>query len=311
MAAKEYSARILQLTEHIIQLNPAHYTVWLYRAHTLFALGSDLRTELEWVGGISLDNQKNYQIRHHRQLLVEHLFPTLESRAAILELARAELAFMALMFAHDSKNYHMWSYRQFLVRKLALFPSQCRPDDNPDDEVPDELANTAMLIADDVRNNSAWAHRFFLVFSDPGCTSASGCCRAADPDPAVPAAVIDRELAFATAQARRAPQNQCPWNYARGVLRKGSRGLVELAAFAAEFVTLGGDGEEGEQEVVKSSHALDFLADAWAEVGEWDRADRVLELLRDRYDRVRARYWEWRREGLREIRRAAAAASAA
>lgn len=28
MAANEYSERVLSLTEHIIALNPAHYTVW-------------------------------------------------------------------------------------------------------------------------------------------------------------------------------------------------------------------------------------------------------------------------------------------
>lgn len=28
MAANEYSQRALELTEHIIKMNPAHYTVW-------------------------------------------------------------------------------------------------------------------------------------------------------------------------------------------------------------------------------------------------------------------------------------------
>jgi protein farnesyltransferase/geranylgeranyltransferase type-1 subunit alpha len=34
MAANEKSERVLQLTEHIIKLNPAHYTVW-YMPFTL------------------------------------------------------------------------------------------------------------------------------------------------------------------------------------------------------------------------------------------------------------------------------------
>jgi protein farnesyltransferase/geranylgeranyltransferase type-1 subunit alpha len=294
MAVKEYSPRVLHLTEHIIDLNPAHYTVWLYRANTIFALNANIYDELEWVDSISMDNQKNYQIRHHRQLLIDHLFTTLKSRAEVLALARRELEFMAVMFAQDSKNYHMWSYRQYLVRKLSLFPSQCGTAETGE---PDELANMEALIADDVRNNSAWAHRFFLIFFDPGCSSPGS--RATERDDAVPAAVIDREIEFAKERLALAPQNQCPWNYIRGVLRKGGRPLAALEGFVAQFVRLGDAECRGDD--VKSSHALDFLADAWAEMGEWEKADRALVLLEEKYDRIRGSYWAWRREMVNEM----------
>ncbi|KAI9816993.1 MAG: hypothetical protein M1826_001688 [Phylliscum demangeonii] len=62
MAADEFSERVLDLTEHIIDLNPAHYTVWLYRAKTLFAMKKNLRQEIEWLNEIALAFQKNYQI---------------------------------------------------------------------------------------------------------------------------------------------------------------------------------------------------------------------------------------------------------
>jgi protein farnesyltransferase/geranylgeranyltransferase type-1 subunit alpha len=35
MAKNEYSDRVLGLTEHIIGLNPAHYTVWYVHAPTV------------------------------------------------------------------------------------------------------------------------------------------------------------------------------------------------------------------------------------------------------------------------------------
>lgn len=61
----------------------------------------------------------------------------------------------------------------------------------------------------------------------------------------------------------------------------------------------GDEDEDGDgKEVVKSSHALDFLADCWAAKGELVSADRALRLLGDRYDRIRRNYWEWRRESL-------------
>ena len=63
--------------------------------------------------------------------------------------------FIGRMFERDSKNYHVWSYRQWLVRRFDLW-------DNG------ELAFVEKLLERDVRNNSAWNHRFFVVFARGG-----------------------------------------------------------------------------------------------------------------------------------------------
>lgn len=55
------------------------------------------------------------------------------------------------MLEQDSKNYHVWSYRQWLVKRFDLF------------DKPEELEWTAEMIEADVRNNSAWNHRYYLV----------------------------------------------------------------------------------------------------------------------------------------------------
>lgn len=278
MAAEERSPRVLGLTEHIISLNAAHYTVWLYRASTLLALNSPIDEELEWINGVALENQKNYQIWTHRQTLIDHLYPQISSDAAAVQaLAESESAFMAEMFDEDSKNYHVWSHRQYVVRKLDLWDSAA------------ELASIEDLLQRDVRNNSAWSHRFFLVFSNPAYSTPDS--RATAPDPRVPAAVIDRELRFAQAAAYEAPQNQSPWEYLRGVLRKSGRPLGTLEEFAGEFASVPEEGEED----VKSSHALDLLADVWTEKGEKARADRAWRLLGEKYDPIRKNYWEWKR----------------
>lgn len=280
MASEEHSPRVLDLTSHIISLNPAHYTVWLYRASTIFALNSSVASELEWVNDIALSHQKNYQIWHHRQILIDHLYPSIsDDPEKIKALEESERDFMTQMFDEDSKNYHVWSYRQYLVRKLNLFNQA-------------EIKSIEQLLRTDVRNNSAWSHRFFVVFSDPKQSTPGS--KATAHDPAVPDAIVDRELAFAQAATFEAPQNQSPWNYFRGVLRKGGRSLASLESFASEFVTLG-KGTVGEGEDVKSSHALDFLADVWTEKGQKEDADKALRLLGDRYDKVRKNYWEWRR----------------
>jgi protein farnesyltransferase/geranylgeranyltransferase type-1 subunit alpha len=240
-----------------------------------------VQEELEWVNEIALSHQKNYQIWHHRQLLVDNLYPKVEGdETKKKELEESEREFMTAMFDQDAKNYHVWSYRQYLVRKLGMWNDQ-------------ELKSIEALLREDVRNNSAWSHRFFLVFSDPKHSTPDS--RATAHDPAIRSSIIDRELSFAQAATYEAPQNQSPWNYIRGVLRKGGRPLSSLESFATEFVDLKG---QGGGEVVRSSHALDFLADAWSEQGKTEEASRALRLLGDRYDRVRKNYWEWKRKQL-------------
>ena len=126
MAAKEYSPRCLRLTDHIISMNPAHYTVWLYRFANVRELNISIRDEIEWLNHVSLEHLKNYQIWHHRQLLLDNLYPAIVTDDDdVAALARSETAFIERMLALDTKNYHVWSYRQYLVRKLgsALWPS--------------------------------------------------------------------------------------------------------------------------------------------------------------------------------------------
>ena len=100
---------------------------------------------------------------------------------------------------------------------------------------------------------------------------------------------MEREIKYSKAKILEEPQNQSPWNYLRGVLKKKGKGLGECREFAEQFADL-----EREDEV-RSSHALDFLADAWMEGEERERAGRALELLARRYDPIRKTYWNYRR----------------
>ncbi|KAK1754525.1 hypothetical protein QBC47DRAFT_384149 [Echria macrotheca] len=283
MASKEYSDRCLRLTETIIEMNPAHYTVWLYRAAIIQALKLSIPYEMEWLNKVALDNLKNYQIWHHRHLLVDSYYPTIaEDAEATKEFGAAEQAFLTRILAEDAKNYHVWSYRSYLVDKLGMW------DD------PGELAAVEDLIDADVRNNSAWSHRFFLVFSHPARSTPG--VAATEPDPAAPSEIVDREVSYAKDKIVLAPQNQSPWNYLRGVLVKGGRKLAEAEEFSSQFVV--GLGEGGGREEVTSTHALDLLAEIYAEKGDKERADLCLRRLGEKWDRIRVGYWEWRRKCL-------------
>ncbi|KAF2222138.1 hypothetical protein BDZ85DRAFT_314528 [Elsinoe ampelina] len=254
MAANEMSERALDLTEDIISLNPAHYTVWLYRAKILSSLNLDLNEEITWLNNIALRHQKNYQIWHHRQYLLDRIGN-----------ADGEIAFVNRMLAGDAKNYHVWSYRQWLVRRFGLWDTN-------------ELEETALFVAADVRNNSAWNHRFFIV---NGSEDGQG---VKDQN------VFEREVAFAKEAIRKAPQNQSPWAYLKGTVEraKGKDGSKQLVEFCGEFVDL-------DQGTVRSSHALDLLAEIWGREKKVAEASKAYELLRDKYDPVRRNYWEYLR----------------
>jgi protein farnesyltransferase/geranylgeranyltransferase type-1 subunit alpha len=257
-------------------MNPAHYTVWLYRFKIVKTLKLPVPEEIEWLNQVALSNLKNYQIWHHRQLLIDYHFPSIaEDEEAIKKLARTETQFLNTMLEEDTKNYHVWSYRQYLVKNLGMWNVT-------------ELAATQNFIEDDIRNNSAWAHRFFLVFSDPSIATLD--LPATSQDPKVPGSIIDRELAYAKEKISLAPQNQSSWNFLRGVLAKGGRSLSDVLEFSEQFVS--NLGEEVEE--VSSSHALDLLADAYSQAGDKDRARICLQRLWEKWDPVREGYWKYR-----------------
>ncbi|OJJ59925.1 hypothetical protein ASPSYDRAFT_200962 [Aspergillus sydowii CBS 593.65] len=283
MAANEMSERALKLTEDIISMNPAHYTVWIYRAKIVFALEKDLIEELEWLNRVSLKYLKNYQIWHHRQVLMasrEH-FPSLPPK---------EMDFLMEMFAQDSKNYHVWTYRHWLVRHFGLWDS------------PREIADVNSLLNSDLRNNSAWNHRYMLRFGpgseepDAGMVHGGGPPAKKGRHGVVDEDMVDEELQYAQEQIVRAPENRSPWSYARGVLRAAGRPLSEWKDFAQKFVIDKRDGQGQLVDVeVKSSHAVEWLADVYAQGGTApDEAIRMLNLLKDKYDPIRKNYWNYR-----------------
>ncbi|KAF2262543.1 protein prenylyltransferase [Lojkania enalia] len=253
MVNNEYSERVLGLTEHIIKMNAAHYTVWLYRAKVLEQLGADLRREIAWLNPTALKHLKNYQIWNHRQTIIDKLGSP-----------EGESEFISTMLEQDSKNYHVWSYRQWLVQRFDLYTDE-------------ELKWTENMIEEDVRNNSAWNHRFYLVVGKKD-------------GQAVPEDAVQRELEYAKAAIRKAPQNQSPWNYLRGILRHNKLPIAMIKGFALEFA----DVEKPDD--VYSSHALDTLVDIYAEEEDKkEEAKKALELLATRYDPIRKQYWNYRK----------------
>lgn len=115
----EVSERALALTDMLVHMNPANYTVWQCRAHVLIQMALSgqendrLYKELDFLDTFALVNMKNYQVwyanmtltrRQHRKLIV-----------SILGDPSRELEFVSSVLNHDGKNYHTWAYRQWIL----------------------------------------------------------------------------------------------------------------------------------------------------------------------------------------------------
>ena len=241
----------------------------------LLELSKPLDDEVAWLNEMARAHLKNYQIWHHRQTVVD--------RRGSCE---GEMDSLREILSLDDKNYHVWSYRQWLVRRFGLW-----------DE--DEVEDMDVMLADDVRNNSAWNHRWFVIFGNE------------ERKPMDDAVIVEREIEcvrrracteasllthaaarYAKSAIHRAPQNQSPWNYLRGLQRSARLPPTALKAFALEFASLDRPDD------VTSSHALEVLADSYAAEGDTEKATKAFDLLIHRFDPVRARYWDWMKSSL-------------
>jgi len=218
-------------------------------------------------------------------------------------LPPTEPAVITSTLALDTKNYHVWTYRQWLCTR---FPSALLLH-------PDELSRTETMITQDVRNNSAWNHRWFLVFGaedlqaagTQGLGGLKGVSAVVDED------IVEREIAYAQAKIRLAPQNPSPWTYLRGVLRRAGRPMSDMEGFCLEFV-----GEDGDVELeadaanavpgVRSSHAVEWLGEIWGTHGQMKRAAECWDVLGRKWDPVRKGYWDYRRRRLEDEAKAGA-----
>lgn len=258
MQAKEYSERALALTAVGIELLASHYSIWVYRYNIITKLDHDLYEELDFLESIALDNEKNYQIWNYRQLIIERVIKT----KGLYDYHR-EFPIIEVMLLEDAKNHHVWTYKKWVVARFDLYKD------------PNENKMIDAILENDVRNNSAWNHRFFLKFSQ---------------DKLITSDVMDEELEYVKLQIKRSPQNESSWSYLRGIIRKCGLELKTLESFCREFVDTTGDmGNDAELDLVKSSFALEILA----EISDIKEAVKYYELLSERYDPIRKNYWAY------------------
>lgn len=157
-------------------------------------MNKDLHEELNYIEKVILKQTKNYQVWHHRKVLVEWLQdPSKEKYLTETALAK------------DAKNYHAWQHRQWVIKtfKWVFVVNNIFGDHMCMfffSLYEGELNYVDQLLQDDVKNNSAWNQRYFVVNSTTGFT----------PE------VLEWEIDYTLSKIRTAIENESAWNYLRG-----------------------------------------------------------------------------------------------
>nr|XP_019000169.1 geranylgeranyl transferase type-2 subunit alpha [Kwoniella mangroviensis CBS 8507]OCF63630.1 geranylgeranyl transferase type-2 subunit alpha [Kwoniella mangroviensis CBS 8507] len=152
---KEYNIESLDQTTRLLDLNPEFYTIWNYRRNILLGLFpslspeevvSHLTTDLRLTTSYLLVHPKVYWIWNHRKWCLESV-PDGPGDTVTWkeEFWKGELKLVEKMLDADSRNFHAWDYRRYVLSSL---PTQ-RP-------LSDELKYTQTKIESNFSNFSAW-----------------------------------------------------------------------------------------------------------------------------------------------------------
>lgn len=168
---KIYTKDTLNKTTTVLLLNPEFYTVWNYRREILLDLFSKnilkkkeaLEDDLKIVMSQLKRLPKCYWVWNHRIWCLNQLQTTNEANWDV------ELAIVSKLLEMDSRNFHGWQYRRFLVeniQKKAAREYNTQP--NLEELVQlkiniKEFEYTTSKINKNISNFSAWHNRTKLI----------------------------------------------------------------------------------------------------------------------------------------------------
>ncbi|KAF8974143.1 CAAX geranylgeranyltransferase alpha subunit [Entomortierella lignicola] len=193
---------------------------------------------------------------------------------AVRDAVRVELDFIAEALVEESKNYHAWSYRQWVLAHFGHGPWW-----------EEELSYVDELLKIDIRNNSAWNQRFFAITVGPqGLTEE----------------ILVREVEYAKTKIDRTPNNESPWVYLTGILNKAKHPLTEIKEFCEGLVSR----VQANVSPYLHSTLLDIYEQEAKEQKKADSLSKALAeatMLAEKVDTIRTKYWSWRITQLNSI----------
>ncbi|KAF2658392.1 hypothetical protein K491DRAFT_756116 [Lophiostoma macrostomum CBS 122681] len=183
---REYTIQVLGLTTKLLNENPEYYTVWNHRRRVLETLlitpaagdessesperrlGEYIQADLQLTFALLRKFPKCYWIWNHRDWALRK-GETLLGFDTSRNLWSGELLLVGKMLHADSRNFHAWSYRRFVVAQIerlgssAVQSEEKVPLNEPRSLAESEFEYTTKMIKTNLSNFSAWHNRSKLI----------------------------------------------------------------------------------------------------------------------------------------------------
>lgn len=179
---RQYTTDVLALSSKLLAQNPEYYTIWNHRRlvlehmfHEAVAssappenegLSSGQQTildhitnDLHFLVPLLMKFPKCYWIWNHRIWLLQQTIKILPTSYA-RRLWQEELGLVGKMLSRDSRNFHGWDYRRFIVTTLEHIANE---DGGKISMVEPEFEYTTKMIKTNLSNFSAWHNRSKLI----------------------------------------------------------------------------------------------------------------------------------------------------
>lgn len=170
---RDYTIQVLDIVTKLLNENPEFYTIWNHRRRIILSIVAEeappqspdtlLQNDLQLTFGLLRKFPKCYWIWNHRNWLLQEGEKLMGTTAA-QKLWSGELQLINKMLHADSRNFHAWSYRRFVVSQLerleGLGPDA---DQKAQSYAESEFEYTTKMIKTNLSNFSAWHYRSQLI----------------------------------------------------------------------------------------------------------------------------------------------------
>ncbi|KAF2036354.1 protein prenylyltransferase, partial [Setomelanomma holmii] len=210
---KQYTIEVLGHVTRLLNENPEYYTIWNHRRRVLSSLLSAedsllpaddlIQGDLQLTFALLRKFPKCYWIWNHRDWLLRRAEAILGAEAAH-KLWSGELQLINKMLHADSRNFHAWSYRRFVVSQINRLSSSTTAEPQTPSLVESEFEYTTKMIKANLSNFSAWHNRSQFI---------PQILRERNADPRARRAFLGSELSLICEAINTDPFDQSIWFY--------------------------------------------------------------------------------------------------